>query len=83
MIFVLRDSSSNDVDAIILTHTTSKEDIEDIVEEVKDKWEEDDDADSLLELIEKALPDDCEVYAAWSMDFNTVWYQKGGRMRLK
>lgn len=74
MILVLRDSSSNDVDAIILTHTTSKEDVEDIIEEVKDKVEEDDDADSLLDLVEKALPDDCEVYAAWSMDFNTVWY---------
>lgn len=74
MVFVLRDSSSSNVDAVILTHTTSKEDIEDIIEEVKDKWEEDDDADSLLELIEKELPDDCEVYAAWSMDFNTVWY---------
>jgi len=74
MIFVLRDSSSSNVDAVILTHTTSKEDIEDIIEEVKGKWEEDGDADSLLELIEKELPDDCEVYAAWSMDFNTVWY---------
>lgn len=74
MVFVLRDSTSSNVDAVILAHTTSKEDIQDIIDEVKDKWEEDDYPDDLYGLIEKALPDDCEVYAAWSMDFNTVWY---------
>ena len=69
MIFTLRDSINSDVDAIIITQTTDRDELQDIIDEVKannDDWQFAD--------IENALPEDCEVYAAWADEFNSVWY---------
>lgn len=74
MVILLRDTISSNVDAVIITHTTDKDEIQDIIDEVKEKWNEDGCPDDLLSLVEDALPEDCEVYAAWASDFNTVWY---------
>lgn len=74
MVILLRDTTSSNVDAVIITRTTDKDEIQDIIDEVKEKWGEDDYPDDLFSLVVDALPDDCEVYAAWASDFNTVWY---------
>lgn len=74
MIILLRDTSSSNVDGVIISHKTDKDEIQNIIDEVKEKWEEDEYPDDLFSAIEDALPDDCEMYAAWASEFNTVWY---------
>ena len=74
MIVLLRDTSSSNVDAVIMTKKTSSNEIQDIIDEVKEKWEADNYEEDLLNMIENALPNDCELNVAWSMDFNSVWY---------
>ena len=69
MVLLLRDSMSSGVDAVILTRETTVDDVQEIIYNVKennDEWQFDDIVD--------ALPGDCDVYAAWSNDFNNVWY---------
>ena len=73
MIITLRDSINSNLDAIILTEQTQASEIQDIIDELKGSWGDDYPDDTFEEII-NALPDDCEVYAAWSNDFNTVWY---------
>ena len=73
MIVVLREIHSSDVDGIITTKTTSKSKIQNIIDEVKDRWEEDESPDDLFTLIVNALPKDCKVYAIGTKN-NTVWY---------
>lgn len=62
----LKDLATGDVDAVILTKTSSKSDVERAIFKAKEKddyqWED------LLE----ALPDDCEVIESWSSDI--VYY---------
>ena len=74
MIILLRDTSSSNVDAVIMTTKTTSDEIRDIIDEVKEKWEADDYEEDLLDMIETALPDDCQLHVGWSMDFNSVWY---------
>lgn len=73
MVITLRDSINSDLDAIIITEQTLASEIQDIIDELKESWG-DDYPDDMFEEIVNALPEDCEVYAAWCNDFNTVWY---------
>lgn len=73
MVIALRDSTTLDLDAIILTKTTTDTDIQDIIDDLKEELGDDFDGD-LFEEIEKRLPDDCEVYASWANQVESVWY---------
>lgn len=67
MVYLLKDLSNNDVDAVIIAETSTKEEIEEVIDKVKEidcyTWED---------LIE-ALPNDCEVYDRWS-DLKSLYY---------
>lgn len=74
MIHILRDSISLNVDAIIITETTEADELQNIIDEVKEKWNEDGCQDDLFDMVEDALPEDCEVHTAWASEFNALWY---------
>ncbi len=69
MVFVLRDSVTLDLDAIFITDTTEKEELQNIIDDVKANNE-----DWTFEDIEKKLPIDVGIYTSWLNDFETLWY---------
>lgn len=69
MVFVLRDSVTLDLDAILITDTTEKEELQNIIDDVKANNE-----DWTFEDIEKKLPMDVGIYTSWLNDFETLWY---------
>lgn len=69
MVFVLRDSVTLDLDAILITDTTEKEELQNIIDDVKENNE-----DWTFEDIEKKLPMDVGIYTSWLNDFETLWY---------
>lgn len=69
MVFVLRDSVTLDVDAILITDTTEKEELQNIIDDVKANNE-----DWTFEDIEEKLPMDVGIYTSWLNDFETLWY---------
>ena len=78
MIFILRDSSSDNIEGVILSKETEKYEIESIIEEVKenrgrDDYEDYDDFEKFIQEIEESLPDDCELYLSWTNDIDVVW----------
>jgi hypothetical protein len=67
-IILLKSLSDNDVNAIIISETTSGDDIQKIIDEVKsenEEWQCDD--------ILNRLPDDCEVYVTWGCTETVYW----------
>jgi hypothetical protein len=66
IVYFLKDTVEDCVDAVIIAETSTKEDIENAIDKSKEipdyTWED---------LIE-ALPDDCVVYDRWNND--VVWY---------
>ena len=73
VLFLLRDLESGEVDAVIKTTTSTKEEVMDIIAKTKDDLE---DVWSLDDILEN-LPDDCEVLAGYTEcrqdDFN-IYY---------
>lgn len=74
MIFVLRDSDSLDVAAIITTEDPWDNELQDIIDNVKEKWDEEEYPDDLFTEIIEALPDKYKVYVGMDSDFDTIWY---------
>ena len=68
MVFLLKDISDSKVDAVILSKTSTKEDIENAIITAKqsDDWSWDD--------ILRELPADCEIYDVWSGNLDEVFY---------
>lgn len=71
MIIMLKDVETLDTDAVIITKTTTADEIQDIIDTVKTElegeWQFDDIADR--------LPDDCEIHTVWAIDeLATVYY---------
>lgn len=69
MILVLKDTCDCSVDAVVVTKTSTQEDVQNAIDEVKSTIECLDFYD-----IERALPRDCKVYKNWESGFKTVWY---------
>lgn len=70
MVILLTDLEENTADAVIVTETTTAEQINDIINKVKfdleSEWQFDD--------IVNNLPKDCKVYSRWSGNIETVYY---------
>ena len=65
-IYFLKDMSDNSIDAVIISETSTKEDIENAIAKSKESpgytWED----------LVNALPNDCEIHDRWSHDI--VYY---------
>ena len=67
-IILLKSLSDDDVNAIIISETTSGDDIQKIIDEVKaenEEWQCDD--------ILNRLPCDCKVYVTWGCTETVYW----------
>lgn len=66
--FLLKDVVEDSVDGIIISSTSTKEDIQIAIDSVRsnENWN--------LEDIEEALPEDCKIYTIWSGEIENVWY---------
>lgn len=68
MMFLLKDLSDGSVDAVIVSKTSTKEEIEDAIIAAKQK-----DGYDWNDIIE-ALPNDCECYDIWSSNLEKIYY---------
>ncbi len=59
--FLLRDEEDGVFDAIISTETTTKAEIEEIIEKAKEKFRADDCDEYLTDIIKSMLPPDCSM----------------------
>ena len=73
-ITVLNDLAENEVDAIITSEETSSEEIQKIIDAVKQEYWDNGGESDLIADIQNALPADCIMYARWSKDFDTIYY---------
>jgi len=67
-IILLKSLSNDDVNVIIISETTSGDDIQKIIDEVKaenEEWQCDDVLDR--------LPDDCKAYTTWGCTETIYW----------
>lgn len=66
--FFLKDVVEDSVDGVIISGTSTKEDVQIAIDSVRSK------EDWTFEDIEEALPDDCRVYTLWCGEIENVWY---------
>lgn len=66
--FFLKDVVEDTVDGVIISNTSTKEDIQIAIDSVRsnENWNWED--------IEEALPEDCKIYTLWSGEIENVWY---------
>lgn len=69
-ITVLKDLESGETDAIILSNTTTKEEIETKISDAKEKFGMEWNWENLVD----ALPSDCSIYDKWSRSFEVAYY---------
>ena len=78
IITLIRDDDDGTVDAVITSTTTTSEQIEDILDQVKVDVYEGKEDDDYLSLLKQRLPDDCEMMQRWEKDFSSkvgiIWY---------
>lgn len=67
-IILLRDMVEDTVDAVIITETSTKEEVQIAIEKVKS------DSDWQFEDIVNNLPEDCSIYTVWGSDIEHIWY---------
>lgn len=68
--FYLIDLCDDDVDGIIISETSTKENIQIAIDSVKQKFEGDWEWEDILE----GLPEDCTVYSSWEGEVEKVYY---------
>ena len=61
MIMILKDLVSDDMDAIVTSETTTREEIQIIIDTVKSELEDEWQTEDIIE----RLPKDCKVYTTW------------------
>lgn len=69
-VILLNDLESGSTDAVILSETSTAEDIQNAIAEAKAEKEGEWQFEDLIE----ALPSDCTVYSRWSGDFEVAIY---------
>ena len=67
---ILRDSVSFDVDAVLDVKIADPYDVQEMINDIKEKWIDEDSPDDLLSRIEEELPDNCQILNEW----HTLWY---------
>lgn len=73
-ITVLNDLAENEADAIITSETTTSEEIQKVVDAVKQEWWDSNESFDLIECIAINLPADCTMYTRWGKEFDTIYY---------
>lgn len=72
MIVILRDRESLDDDVVFITETTTGEQIQEIIDDVKVSIGDTDNYN--WEEIEKRLPEDVKVYTNWNNEFDVIYW---------
>lgn len=70
MIIFLKELCDDTVDGVIITKTSTKEDISCAITKVKTEYPESYQWEDIIE----ALPEDCEVHSRWDLDCESVYY---------
>lgn len=73
-IILLKDREDNSVDAVIVSETTTKKELNEILAGIIIDVAEGKEDNSYLEILKQRLPSDCKMIDRWSNDLNIIWY---------
>lgn len=73
-IILLRDREDKTVDGVIIAEITTKEDIEAIINQIRDDVAEGREDNDYFALLTQRLPADCKIADKWSNKWEEVWY---------
>ena len=65
---------NNSVDAIITAETTTKEELQELIDKTEKQWKEDDQPEYLTNYIKRALPADCTIITELDKQSYTLFY---------
>lgn len=70
IVTLLKDLETDKVDVVIISEKTTTEEIQSIINDVKEKYT----YTYTFDLIRKKLPNDCKVFSSWEQNIGAVWY---------